>query len=107
MAHLDYTLRGKVAFVTGGGGGIGAGIALALARHGADIAVLDIVPERAENVSKQVEALGVRAMPLVADVMNTDQLRLAIVAVDKYFGRIDILVNNAGGVNGSSLSEAK
>ena len=100
MAHMDYSLRGKVAFVTGGGGGIGAGIVLAMARHGADIAVLDIVPERAENVSKQVKALGVRAMPLVADVMNTDQLRLAIGAADNYFGRIDILVNNAGGVNG-------
>ena len=100
MSDDDYRVTDRVALVTGGGGGIGAGIALTLARHGAHVAVLDIVSERAQHVAGQVEALGCQALPLEADVMDTDQLRQAIAEADERFGRIDILVNNAGGVNG-------
>ena len=100
MSDNDYSVTDQVALVTGGGGGIGAGIALALARHGAHVAVLDIEPTRARHVAGEVEALGRQALPLVANVMETEQLRGAIAEADERFGRIDILVNNAGGVNG-------
>lgn len=93
-------LDGQVAFVTGGGGGIGRGIALRLAEAGANVAILDIFPERAEEAAERARERGVKALTLPADVMDTDALRGAIVATDAEFGRIDILVNNAGGVSG-------
>ncbi|MET0628093.1 MAG: SDR family NAD(P)-dependent oxidoreductase, partial [Acidimicrobiia bacterium] len=56
MTNTDLT--GKVAVVTGGGAGIGRGIAVQLATHGADVAVIDIDPDRAAQAVAAVEALG-------------------------------------------------
>jgi NAD(P)-dependent dehydrogenase (short-subunit alcohol dehydrogenase family) len=95
----DQVLTGQVALVTGGGGGIGRAIALALAGAGADIAVLDIVPERCEEVAARVRELGGRALALPADVTDTAAIAAAFAATDAEFGRLDILVNNAGGVS--------
>ncbi len=96
----DILLTDQVAVVTGGGGGIGQGVALGLARFGADVAVLDSVPERCAATEAAIEGLGRRATGIVCDVIDSDQLRSAIAAVHNRFGRIDILVNNAGGVRG-------
>ncbi len=93
-------LDGQTAFVTGGGGGIGRAIALRLAEAGANVALLDIFPERAEEAAARVRERGAKALALPADVMDTDALRAAIAATDAEFGRLDILVNNAGGVSG-------
>lgn len=93
-------LDGQTAFVTGGGGGIGRGIALRLAEAGANVAILDIFPERTEEACARVGEHGVKALALPADVMDTDALRAAIAVTDAEFGRVDILVNNAGGVSG-------
>jgi NAD(P)-dependent dehydrogenase (short-subunit alcohol dehydrogenase family) len=98
-------LDGQTALVTGGGGGIGRGIAIRLAEAGANVAVLDIFPERAEEAAGQVLERGVKALALPADVMDTDALRAAIAETDTAFGRIDILVNNAGGVSGRPFLE--
>ena len=80
MSNDDFLVSDQVALVTGGGGGIGAGIALALARAGAHVAVLDIEPVRAEQIAGEVEALGRQALPLVADVMDTEQVYAALRA---------------------------
>lgn len=94
---LTISLEGQVAFVTGGGGGIGRAIALRLAEAGADVAVLDIVPERSAECAAAVRAMGRKGLGLVADVMDTDALRRAIDEAAGELGGIDILVNNAGG----------
>lgn len=94
---LAISLTGQVAFVTGGGGGIGRAIALRLAEAGADVALFEIVPERAEETASRIRELGRRALPIVGDVMDADALRAGIAAADAEFGRLDILVNNAGG----------
>lgn len=91
-------LTGKTALITGGGGGIGLACAMRMAELGANIVVADIVPERCAEAAQNVEALGVKALGIQTDVMETDQLRAAIAAADEVFGRLDILVNNAGGV---------
>ncbi|MCW1384788.1 SDR family oxidoreductase [Novosphingobium sp. KCTC 2891] len=91
-------LEGQVAFVTGGGGGIGRAIALALAEAGADVAIFEVIPERAEEAAAAVRDLGRQALPLAGDAMDTDALRAGIAQADARFGRIDILVNNVGGV---------
>ncbi len=98
-------LEGQVAIVTGGGGGIGEGVVLSLAKQGANIVVVDIVPERCEATAAKVRALGCEALGVPTDVMVTDQIRAAVAKADARFGRVDILVNNAGGVTGRAFIE--
>jgi NAD(P)-dependent dehydrogenase (short-subunit alcohol dehydrogenase family) len=92
-------LTGKGAIVTGGGAGIGRAIALSLAEAGADVAIIEIDPSRAEEAASRVEALGRRAFPIIADVMDSSALRDAIGEGDRHLASIDILVNNAGGTS--------
>lgn len=100
-----WRLDGQVVFVTGGGGGIGRAIALRLAEAGADIAVFEVLPERAEEVAVRVRELGRRALALPGDAMDAEAIRAAIARTDAEFGRIDILVNNAGGVSARPFLE--
>jgi NAD(P)-dependent dehydrogenase (short-subunit alcohol dehydrogenase family) len=95
----DILLTGQAAIVTGAGGGIGQGIALGLAKFGADVAVLDIDPERAERTAASITELGRDALVLPADVMGTDQVTQAVEQAAEHFGHLNILVNNAGGVS--------
>jgi NAD(P)-dependent dehydrogenase (short-subunit alcohol dehydrogenase family) len=94
----DITLAGRRAVVTGGGGGIGQAVALGLARFGADVGILDVVPERCAATEAAVEQLGQVGVGIPCDVMDAEALRAAITAVSERLGGIDILVNNAGGV---------
>jgi len=94
----DIDLTGQVAFVTGGGGGIGRATALCMADMGADIAIIEAVPERCEQVARMVEERGRRALCIPGNVMDVEALQAAIARTADTFGRLDILVNNAGGV---------
>ena len=90
------SLEGKTALVTGSGRNIGRSIALALARDGADV-VVNARSNRAEAeaVAAEVEELGRRALPILADVGDKEQLEALLdQALDK-FGGLDIVVNNA------------
>jgi len=98
-------LDGQVAFVTAGGGGIGRAIALGLAEAGADVAVFEIVPERAEETAARIRELGREALAIPGDAMEAEAIRAAIAATDARFGRLDILVNNAGGVSARPFLE--
>ena len=90
-------LSGRVALVTGGGRGIGRGIALELARAGADVAVnYHDDPGQARATAADIEALGVRAMAVAADVGDAAAVRRMVEEVTAAFGSLDILVNNAG-----------
>jgi NAD(P)-dependent dehydrogenase (short-subunit alcohol dehydrogenase family) len=91
-------LDGQAAFVTGAGGGIGRAIAIRLAEAGADVAIFDIIAERAEEAAERVRDLGRRALPITGDVMDAGALNAGIEDAAECFGRLDILVNNAGGV---------
>ena len=90
-------LAGRLAIVTGGGRGLGRSIALALAREGADLAIVyppfDAKPDA---VAAEIRALGCRAEPYQADVSDEAAVQRMVAAVLHDFGRIDILVNNAG-----------
>ncbi len=89
-------LEGQVALVTGSGRGIGRAIALALAEHGANVVVNDVMAESAQQVAAEIEARGVAAMSAVADITSEDEVKAMVTAVMDRFGQIDILVNNAG-----------
>jgi 3-oxoacyl-[acyl-carrier protein] reductase len=90
-------LGGQAALVTGAGQGAGRAIALMLARHHAGgVAVNDFVLERAETVAREVEALGVRATPIQADVGDYASVTTAFEKARAALGPITLLVNNAG-----------
>lgn len=90
-------LGGQIAFVTGAGQGAGRAIALTLAQHNAGgVAVNDFVAARAEAVVSEIEALGVRALAVSADVGDHAAVSSAIAAATAALGPITILVNNAG-----------
>jgi 2-hydroxycyclohexanecarboxyl-CoA dehydrogenase len=89
-------LRGRTALVTGAGRGIGRAIALALAGEGAEIAALDIDASAAEGVRREIDAVGVKALALVADLTRGPDVRRAIEVALGQLGQIDVLVNNAG-----------
>ena len=92
-------LDGQAAFVTGGGGGIGRAIAIRLAEAGADVAIYEIFPERAEEAAERVRETGRQGLAISGDVMDCDALRAAVDRSAADFGRLDILANNAGGVS--------
>lgn len=98
MNRPQIDLTGKAALITGGGGGIGRAAALSLAAAGADIAVIDVIPERCEEVVAKVEAMGRRALGIPGNVMEVATVERAVAATADTFGRLDVLVNNAGGV---------
>jgi 2-hydroxycyclohexanecarboxyl-CoA dehydrogenase len=89
-------LRGKTAFVTGAGRGIGRAIALALATEGAEVAALDIDAGAVERVRDEIDALGVKALALVADLTRGADVRRAVEVALGQLGQVDVLVNNAG-----------
>jgi len=91
-------LTGQVALVTGGGGGIGRAIALCMADMGANVAVIDNIPERCDEVAARVRERGREVLTFPYNVMEADKVAEAVAETGERFGRLDILVNNAGGV---------
>ncbi|MDR1614677.1 MAG: SDR family oxidoreductase [Campylobacteraceae bacterium] len=91
-----FDLSGKSAIVTGASSGLGAQFAKVLARQGANVAIVARRVEKLEAVAKEIEAFGVKCLPIRCDVLNNDDIRNAVAKVKDEFGRIDILVNNAG-----------
>ncbi|TWO68474.1 SDR family NAD(P)-dependent oxidoreductase [Caenimonas sedimenti] len=93
---MDLNLRGRTAFITGGGQGVGRGIALQLAEEGARVAVNDFFAERAEAVAAEIRAAGGQAHAAPADITDKAAIEAAIAGAVQALGPIDILVNNAG-----------
>jgi NAD(P)-dependent dehydrogenase (short-subunit alcohol dehydrogenase family) len=87
---------GRTALVTGASYGVGAATALALARDGFDVAVTATRAENLKTTVPQVEALGVRAVPLVLDLCSQASIERTMADAVAAFGHIDLLVNNAG-----------
>src|SRR5579872_6096856 len=98
MEASAIDLTGQVAFVTGGGGGIGRAIALCMADMGADVAIIESIPERCEETAARIRERGREALIFPYSVMDTEKVAEAVAATGERFGRLDILVNNAGGV---------
>ena len=88
-------LEGKVAIVSGIGPGMGRDISLAFAREGASVALGGRTLSRLEAVAEEVEALGVRALPVVCDVADEASCTEAVNTAAAELGRLDIVVNNA------------
>jgi pteridine reductase len=99
-------LQGKVALVTGAAKRIGRSIALALAEEGADVIITyrESAGEAQQTV-KELEALGVRAAAIAADLRRPESIRSAVAEAATTFGRLDVLVNNAGRFETAALEQ--
>ena len=91
-----FSLKGKVALVTGASYGIGFAIAKAFANAGATIVFNDIKQELVDKGLKAYEEEGIKAHGYVCDVTDEDAVNALVATVEKEVGVIDILVNNAG-----------
>ena len=93
---MDLGIKGKVAFITGGGEGIGEIVATMLAEEGADVAVADFDASGAENTAKKVKDIGARSLWFQLDVTNQEQMNGAVQKTLNEFKKIDILVHIPG-----------
>ena len=98
-----FNLNGRIAVITGASGGLGRQFALALAKQGADIAILARRENKMEEVAEEIRALGSKCLTVKTDVTKLADIKNAVKAVLAEYGKVDILVNNAGGAQGSPL----
>jgi rhamnose utilization protein RhaD (predicted bifunctional aldolase and dehydrogenase)/NAD(P)-dependent dehydrogenase (short-subunit alcohol dehydrogenase family) len=89
----EKSLARQVAVITGGGSGIGAATARAMAKEGAEVALLDRDLDAAKAVAKKI---GGKALAVECDVTDPQSVRAAFDAVVSAFGGVDIVVSNAG-----------
>ena len=102
---MTRSLRGRTLFITGASRGIGLAIARRAARDGANIVIAAktdtphrSLPGTIHSAAEEVMALGGRALPLICDVREEDQVAAAIARTVEEFGGLDIVVNNASAV---------
>lgn len=91
-----FDLSGKCAWVTGASVGIGRGYAVALAKAGANVAVVDIDDRTGEKTAAEIRAMGRESFFIHCDVTKEEEVEKMAQAVVEKFGRLDIAVNNAG-----------
>lgn len=89
-------LAGKVAIVWGGGQSMGEAYALRLARAGCDVAVVDLVEERAETVAKKVRELGRRSIGVAANARDADSVEAAVDRTERELGPLKAMATIIG-----------
>ena len=91
------TLENKVAIVTGSDSGIGRAIATEMASQGAAVTInYHKNADAADEVKRDIEKAGGRALVVQADVSNVADIQRLVDETVKAFGRLDAMVNNAG-----------
>ena len=91
-----FSLKGKVALITGGNGGIGLGMAEGLAKAGADIMVAGRNLEKSRAAAASLAKLGVKTGVVAVEVQDAASCTAMVAETIKQLGRLDILFNNAG-----------
>ena len=89
-------LKDKTALITGAGRGIGRAVALSFAREGCHVALAARSRDELDEVAREVNACGGRALVVPCDVGVPEQIRATVHETLDNFGHVDILVNNAG-----------
>jgi NAD(P)-dependent dehydrogenase (short-subunit alcohol dehydrogenase family) len=96
MEKALFGLEGKRVIVLGGGLGMGEATSNLLADLGAHVAVLDIIPERAERVAANISKKGVRGLPVICDVLDDAALVAAIARTERELGPLDGMATIVG-----------
>jgi len=91
-----FSLKGRVALVTGASSGLGIQFAKALAENGASVTLVARRADRLAALKAEIEGKGGKAVAIEADVTDTAAMARAFDAAEKAFGTVTILVNNAG-----------
>jgi len=106
MPGMDEPLADKTLFISGASRGIGLAIALRAARDGANVALIAKTAEphpklegTVYTAAEQIEAAGGRALPIVGDIRDEQQVFAAVEQAVERFGGIDVCVNNASAIN--------
>src|SRR5581483_8388132 len=102
-AAMDLGLRDKLALVTGGSRGIGLRVALALADEGCHVALCGRTAATVEQAVAAVQARGVRAHGVVADVAAPGEAERFVDESARALGGVDLLVTNVGGAAGPTV----
>ena len=98
-----FSLKGRVAVVTGASSGLGKQMSHAFAEQGADLVLLARRLERLEDLKKELEKKGVKVLPIKCDVTDPKNVDEAAKAAEKEFGKVDILVNCAGSAKNAGV----
>ena len=93
---MEFSLKGKVALITGASRGIGQVAAMGLAQAGADIALASRKLPDLEKVAEEIRKIGRKALPVAAHVGKMEEINNLVKRILEEFGKIDILVNSAG-----------
>ena len=106
------SLKGRTVVMSGGSRGIGLAIAKRIAGDGANLALIaktaephPKLPGTVFTAAEEVEEAGGKALPIVGDVRDAEQVASAVAQVADEFGGIDIVVNNASAINLAPMAE--
>ena len=99
----SFSLRGKVAIVTGGSDGIGRGIAHGFVDAGAQVVIAARRPEKIDDVAAEIEAKGGEVLGVPTDATDPDAVQAMVDAALERFGKVDVLANIVGGSQGPTF----
>jgi NAD(P)-dependent dehydrogenase (short-subunit alcohol dehydrogenase family) len=91
-----YTVRDKVAVITGGSRGLGLVLARQICAHGGNVALIARDPEELARAKADLAPRGGAVLTIQCDLLDAAQIAAAVCQIIDRFGRIDILINNAG-----------
>lgn len=98
-----FSLKGRVAVVTGASSGLGLQMAQGFAEQGADLVVMARRLDKLKVIAAEFQAKGTRCLPIQCDVTNTEEINRAAAQVIAEYGKVDILVNNAGSARNAGV----
>jgi 3-oxoacyl-[acyl-carrier protein] reductase len=94
---MDFGLKGKTAWVLGGGGGLGRAIAKSFAVEGAKVAVAGVGSTSIDATMAELHSIGGNSLSLIWDLADLSVIDANIAKIESELGPVDILINNTGG----------
>ena len=91
-----FSLKNRVAVITGASSGLGKQMTYAFAEQGADLVLIARRIEKLEEIKKELEKKKVKVLTIKCDVTNTKDIEKAVKEAEKEYGKVDILINCAG-----------
>ena len=98
-----FNYKGRVVVMTGASSGLGKQMARGFAECGANLVLMARRVERLEEFAKELEGMGVEALPVKCDVTNVAEVNEAARVVEEKFGKVDVLVNCAGSAKNNGV----